>query len=292
MKRFEPFDPIQAMKAEKYELHYYRDTDPPRVRRHAHRHYELLFIVSGSVVYQIEDQEYMLRRGDMLFISPGIEHMLKGPGPQKEPYARLVLWLSPDFLNWLRQDDPEIGSCFDRCVSDHNWLIRTPEATWQGILNGLGMIRSEEESDLPGHRLLAWLTVAQILVHFDRTVYFLRGTAPQGDRVSNLKQIIEYIHGNYGSDLSLDSLASRFSISASTLSHIFKKETGFSVYHYIQQRRLVAAKNLILSGIPASKIFARCGFSDYSAFYRAFCREYGKSPSAMKKTGLTVTGPE
>ncbi len=286
MKRFEPFDPSQAMKADKYELHFFEDVHPPKVRRHAHRHYEVLFVASGSVVYQVENQEYSLRRGDLLFISPGIEHVLKGFGPEKGAYTRIVLWLSQSFLDRLRQDDPSVGSCFERCASDRNWLVRSPEATWQALFSALQMIRTEEEGDLPGRRLMTWLIAAQILVHFDRTVHFLRGQAPPAANVSLIKTISDYIHENYGSDLSLDFLANRFSISPSTLSHTFKKETGLSVYHYIQQRRLVAAKNLILSGAAAGKIYTRCGFSDYSTFYRAFCREYGKSPSEMKKSGV------
>ena len=53
---------------------------------------------------------------------------------------------------------------------------------------------------------------------------------------------------------------------------------GLSLYHYITQRRLISAKNLISTGIPLEHVATQVGFSDYSTFYRAFKQEYGISP--------------
>ena len=44
------------------------------------------------------------------------------------------------------------------------------------------------------------------------------------------------------------------------------------------------ARQLILSGAAPTKVFAQCGFSDYSAFYRAYRKEFGISPAETPKT--------
>ena len=53
---------------------------------------------------------------------------------------------------------------------------------------------------------------------------------------------------------------------------------GVSFYRCVTQRRLIAAKGLILEGTALEAVAGRTGFSDYSAFYRAFRQEYGISP--------------
>lgn len=68
----------------------------------------------------------------------------------------------------------------------------------------------------------------------------------------------------------------------STVSHQFKQKMGVSIYQYITQRRLISAKALIARGIALEQVAVQVGFSDYSAFYRAFKQEYGISPRQFR----------
>lgn len=91
-------------------------------------------------------------------------------------------------------------------------------------------------------------------------------------------KILRYINENYNEDLSLDALAERFFVSKYHLSHTFRREVGVSVYRYIMLKRLLAAKEMLLSGTPAGEVAYACGFGDYAGFWRAFKSEYGLSP--------------
>ena len=76
----------------------------------------------------------------------------------------------------------------------------------------------------------------------------------------------------------MDDLARKFYVSNSTISHLFKQKMGVSLYRYITQRRLIAAKSLIGEKVAMEEIAHRVGFADYSTFYRAFRQEFGISP--------------
>ena len=78
--------------------------------------------------------------------------------------------------------------------------------------------------------------------------------------------------------LTIRDIAHKFYISDSSISHQFKQKMGVSIYHYITQRRLISAKNLISKGMALEHVAVQVGFTDYSAFYRAFKQEYGISP--------------
>ena len=82
---------------------------------------------------------------------------------------------------------------------------------------------------------------------------------------------------------SLDELAQRFYVSKYHLSHEFSKTMGISVYRYICLKRLLSARQMLLNGMPAGEVYTKCGFKDYTNFYRAFKAEYGISPSEVSK---------
>ena len=63
---------------------------------------------------------------------------------------------------------------------------------------------------------------------------------------------------------------------------LFKAQTGETVHAYIRQKRLLYAARLIREGEPANRAASEAGFTDYSAFYRAFRQSFGVSPGALK----------
>ena len=71
-------------------------------------------------------------------------------------------------------------------------------------------------------------------------------------------------------------------------SEIFSKTIDI----YIIKRRLSACCEAMLGGAGLAECCARCGFDNYSGFYRAFVREYGVSPSRyLRSQGVTQPAP-
>ena len=93
-------------------------------------------------------------------------------------------------------------------------------------------------------------------------------------------RVIKYLNNNIYKNISLDKLSRRFFVSKYHLCRAFKEYSGISVHSYINYKRIMYAKQLILSGHTASDAAEMVGFGDYSAFYRAYIKIVGKSPSA------------
>ena len=91
-------------------------------------------------------------------------------------------------------------------------------------------------------------------------------------------RVVKYLNRNIDKNISLDKLARRFFVSKYHLCRAFKSYSGTSVHAYINQKRILYAKQLIEAGESASAAAYKVGYGDYSAFYRAYKNIVGKSP--------------
>lgn len=108
------------------------------------------------------------------------------------------------------------------------------------------------------------------------------GSASDAEVTKSLdNRIVSYINRHIAEDITLDDICDRFYISKAQLCRIFKKATASTVGEYITVKRLVNARQLILSGTSPTKAYLQCGFRDYSVFYRAYKKQYGEPPSKL-----------
>lgn len=94
-----------------------------------------------------------------------------------------------------------------------------------------------------------------------------------------IKEIIGYINENIEYPVTLKELASHFYLSTPYMCRLFKSATGTTIHQYISECRIIHAKKLLLAGYSAADTCARCGFNEYSNFYKSFTRSVGVSPS-------------
>jgi AraC-like DNA-binding protein len=100
---------------------------------------------------------------------------------------------------------------------------------------------------------------------------------------SRILGVLKYLGEHLRDELTLETIADRFSISKNYLNLLFRKATGTTVNHYIRTKRLGLARKEILRGSDAQQAAYNAGFNDYSNFYRAYKAFYGSIPSAPGK---------
>lgn len=93
----------------------------------------------------------------------------------------------------------------------------------------------------------------------------------------------EYIYSHIKERITIEDLADEFSVSASYLSRLFKKETGISVSAYIRQQKMEIAKNLLqFSDYSIIDIANRLSFSSQSHFIQQFRESVGMTPKKYR----------
>lgn len=108
---------------------------------------------------------------------------------------------------------------------------------------------------------------------------------PEADsRKRAIEDVLRIIEKEYEKDLSLDYLSKSVHLSASYLSHTFKKATGVSVVKYITQYRMEKAKYLLdQSNYKINDVYKMVGFSDMSYFGLTFKQSFGLTPKQYRE---------
>ena len=94
--------------------------------------------------------------------------------------------------------------------------------------------------------------------------------------------IMQYLSQNPTEQISIDDLAARFYISKYHMMRRFRAETGYTIHAYLTGKRLVLAREQIAAGMPVLQAAGACGVGDYSAFCRAYRRQFGQPPSSAR----------
>ena len=280
--RAQRFDPRQIMYRENFEIFHYREPKPANVEVHHHDFYEVYLLLEGCVEYWVEGTLYKLDPGDIFLISP-----MKLHRPVVDPqskYERIVLWINKDFLETLSKEGFDLTACFNSDGSRAS-LIRPSNTQYASISLHLLELTREYNSKEFGNELAAHGILLQFMVELNRIANKETSLPSQKKRGSKLVgQVLSYINEHGNETLSLDDIAAHFYVSKYYLSHEFSRETGVGVYRYIMMKRLLLAKQLLADGTPAGVVCFRCGFKDYTSFYRAFKSEYGISPKVFAGT--------
>lgn len=242
--------------------------------------YRILYCSGNSGAEAVVDQEhYHLHRGDILVVKPRSSHGFVRYGNGTDPYIGYVVTVSEGYVHRLLRTahQEHMRNSYETAI------IHTRGTLWERVDNLFLMALEEQEVKAPGWESALMGYSMALLVQIGRAATSEPITNTRNEKQELLTGILAYVESNLGEKITLEDVASRFFVSASTVTHMFAKKMNISFYKYVMQRRLWVAKNLIKEDMPMEKIAANVGFGDYSAFYRAFKQEFHMSPRQYHK---------
>jgi two-component system response regulator YesN len=98
-----------------------------------------------------------------------------------------------------------------------------------------------------------------------------------------LDKAIQFIHSNYGENLTLNDVAYKVGFSTYYFSKLFKKTFGTTFTNYLTQYRIIQAKELLLDPhLTVKSITYQVGFMDPNYFTRVFKKIVGVTPTEYR----------
>ena len=110
---------------------------------------------------------------------------------------------------------------------------------------------------------------------------------PQGEKSAYVQSALQYIAAHFADhDISITAIAEALSVSEGHLSHLFKKETGYTIGNYLTQYRVhMAMQYLRDCRNKVYEVAEKVGYRDVDYFGSAFKKLTGISPSDYQGRG-------
>ncbi len=232
---------------------------------HTHNQYEIIYFVRGDATHVIEDRKYKLKPGDLILIQPLKYHFIQidSPAVCERYIVGLDDLLQGDSLSTLFNKQLEVID-----LSKDAWIEQ-----FFYKMNYYRQNLSDDDMEKLFPALLIELIYNLLIVVGQKPVR----TATVLNSV--LSEAIAYINDHLLTIKSISEIADRLFVSESYLFQLFKKEIHQTPKKYITDKRLLLAQSMIRGGERPSDASAKCGFSDYSVFYRSYRLFFGKTPS-------------
>lgn len=242
---------------------------------HIEHQYQAVFVLRGTVSYQVEKKTYRLEPGSMVVLNTLEAHSLK---VLSYPYERYVMQLAPAFF----QDElryPEIIAAFVSRPADFSHVCQLSGALWREVLGQLEQMEREYSRQALYWKMMIGCGLRHIFVSLFRehpSAFNLQKT----DQHAGLAFMLQnYLDKHYVEALRVEDLAEHFYVNKYHMSHTFKKVTGYSIMQYIIFLRMNKAKVLLLEGrFNISEIALLCGYTDFSHFSKTFRKHELCSP--------------
>lgn len=249
------------------------------VEFHMHSHHEIFFLLEGNIQYFAENACYPMTSGSLILFS--VNEIHKAVNVTNAPFTRLVIHIQPKFVQPYCTPVTNLLACFHREPGVGNLVLLSQEeqARLLSMATSLGEIMKNQERF--GNDVEAVTLYLQILVFVNRA-WKKAGSSTVAPLPHRTQAIMDYVDTHLTDTLTLDSIAGALALDKYYLSHLFKSETGSTIFQYVLVKRIALAKTLLSQGHTVAESCHLSGFNDYSNFIRSFKQITGYTPGQFR----------
>lgn len=234
---------------------------------HWHDYFELEIVLSGKGEHTHNNVKYKTERGSAFLLSYCDFHSFAFLTDVK----LLNIRFCEDLLDKELSDFISVGFHQFSCVFEEEEL--------QQILKCAQELFEEKEKKDAFWEINMKNLISQIVI----TIIRKSKTEKINTLPSMVQKAVSYLYQNYRSDISLEQLAEKLSVSPNHLGMLFKKNTGVSFNEYLNRIRLKYACNLLkTSDLSIKEIAFSSGYNSAEYFLSVFKKKLLITPNAYR----------
>ncbi len=244
--------------------------------QHLHKEIELIYVINGSVNVFVSDNKSHLKEGDIILINSNTVHFIQ----TMDKSMISNIYISYEMISKMMGEEGIVFWC--NSVGSNE----TEYETLCDLIRQIILLELNKSSERIFELHARYFQLIDYLVQNFKisTSRWLENASITNERYK-IREVLEYIDNNYQHDISLNMLADKLYLSASSVSRIFKRETGIKFPDYVNQIRLQhAVGELLYTNKTITEIAVDNGFSSPSAFNRIFRDKYSTTPTQYKKS--------
>lgn len=242
---------------------------------HYHDFYECVLYLGNAGIFRIEDQEYLIKRGDIVLIDMFKPHTLTYN--KNYFYERFSLSINLSLLISFSTSRSNLLDVFHNC-SDRLPVYHLSQEQLQKYLTLLDKYRKIKLEN--GKDILEKALIHQLLAYIYSDCYRGRHIdEKEAQHAQTIAALLKYINTHLNEEITLEQLAAEVNYSEYYVSRLFRKISGKTLTNYIQEKRIEEASCLIRGGLPINQAAEQVDFNNYSYFYKTFKKIIGCNPA-------------
>lgn len=269
-----------------YSFHYYHnefDWDANECFNwHWHDEFEITIVNCEEMICDIENEHLHLHKGDCIFINSRSLHQYTciskelSAGMWDSVLFRPELIAPADSILYQKYVSPIIHS-------DRTYLLFHEDDQWQNEIHKF-MKQAHDICEANSYSTelqlqTCLLTFWQLLANHQELFPPVATESASGQEQERLRAMLKFIWNNYQKNISLENIADAAFISVRTAQRCFRKTIQTTPLLYLQNYRLICAKEKLISGSGTILETAlSCGFESSSYFDRIFKKVYNETP--------------
>lgn len=236
---------------------------------HFHEYYVIGFIEDGERCLSCKNQEYIIKKGDVILFNPGDNHACVQSDNGTLDYRGLNI--SKEVMLDLAE---EVTGKRELPGFSQNVIYDEEVACYLHPLHELMMKGSCEFGKEESLLLLISTLIQQYSQPFESCIPECR---------DEIEKACAFMEGHYAERIYLDQICRQVGLSKSALLRAFTKSKGVTPYSYLENIRIGKAKKLLEQGVPPIEAALQTGFSDQSHFTNYFNRFIGLAPGVYRE---------
>ncbi len=246
---------------------------------HWHNEIEIIRILSGVLKVTLDNKEYIVNAGDIIFVNSETVH---GAIPDNCVYECIVFNVA-----YLDITEREIKS-FTENLLNHTVYVNEIHSGCTEFTATANKLFEAIQNDSKGMRFKVTGYLYELLGVILANDMYSENLAIMSvhneKNVLTLKKALAFIRRSYDQQISLEDIAASAEISPKYLCTFFKEMTGKTPFEYLKEYRVErAARRLINTDMPVTQIAFACGFNDLSYFIKTFKEIKGVTPKNFRK---------
>lgn len=251
------------------------------VKPHSHTFYQCVIVKNGRITQMHDSKTHSQLCGDVLFTPPNCEHSLFVFDNDTNYYS---LSFSEKIMEAAAATLPD----FSPTIAGESMFFTFKHNEFNLLIQNLDLLLNEPEHTQPG--VYNWgccVCTAAVVLLLNAMKAACAGrceAARPYDPARSIADALRYIDQHYYEEMKIDKLVEMSSLSKSSFCTYFYKIVGITPKQYITEKRMHEALRLIRdTDMPFVKIADEVGYSDFSTFFRNFCKMTNASPSDYRR---------
>lgn len=267
--------------------YYYSDYSKgfPGFTIHWHDEIEVIYIKKGKGIFLIDNEEYIVNEGDIVYISPRLMH--SGQAIDNNNFITICYMIDSTYLlsaNSEYNTDKYFSSLIDTQIN--RTIINANDPGYKNLKNALHKIDLCVEEKGIAYQLEIKMNLYDFFAQLYKNKYL--NVAPKkifnSDNEELVKKAVNYIQANFGNQLTVNEIANHVGLSPSYFMNVFKQHTKMTCIKYINSFRLNIAETMLKeTDETVLQISQDCGFNNLSLFNREFKKAYSVTPTQYRK---------